>query len=155
MPRSSNGRTLSGRRLGVGTVAAGLVALALPGVVAPTSASAQTAATVTVTPSTTMSTVAANAYGLNTAVYDGDMEDAATVPLLQAAGVKALRFPGGSYGDIYDWQTNTANGGYVASGISFSSFESYAQSVGASPTIIVEHGDGTPSEAPRGSRTLT
>lgn len=36
------------------------------------------------------------------------------LPLLQQAGVQMLRYPGGSYGDIYNWQDNTAPGGYVA-----------------------------------------
>ena len=30
------------------------------------------------------------------------------VHLLGQAGIGMLRYPGGSYGDIYHWQTNTA-----------------------------------------------
>ena len=61
---------------------------------------AQTAATVSVSPSSTLATVGPNAYGVNTAVYDGNMTDQATIAPRQAAGISALRFPGGSYGDI-------------------------------------------------------
>ena len=38
------------------------------------------------------------------------MNDAAIPALIKAAGIDALRYPGGSYSDIYNWQTNTAAG---------------------------------------------
>jgi alpha-L-arabinofuranosidase len=33
------------------------------------------------------------------------MNDTAIPGLLKAAGIDALRYPGGSYSDIYNWQT--------------------------------------------------
>ena len=112
-------------------------------------ASAQTsAASVTVNATAGIGTVPAHAIGLNTAVYDGDMNDSAIPPLLKAAGIDALRYPGGSYSDIYDWQTQTAvEGGYVAPDTSFSDFMSTANSAGAAPIITVNYGTGTPSLA--------
>src|SRR6202050_2372676 len=111
-------------------------------------ASAQTAASVTVDATAGLGTVPAHAIGLSTAVYDGDMNDAAIPALLKAAGVDALRYPGGSYSDIYNWQTQTAvGGGYVAPDTSFSSFMSTANSAGAAPIITVNYGTGTPSLA--------
>jgi hypothetical protein len=111
-------------------------------------AQAQTAASVTVDATGGIGTVPAHAIGLNTAVYDGDMTDTAIPPLLKAAGVDALRYPGGSYSDIYNWQNQTAaGGGYVAPNTSFSDFMSTANSAGAAPVITVNYGTGTPSLA--------
>jgi len=50
-------------------------------------AAAATAASVTVNATAGLGTVPAHAMGLNTAVYDGDMNDAAIPALLKAAGV--------------------------------------------------------------------
>ena len=105
-------------------------------------------ASVTVNATAGLGTVPAHAIGLNTAVYDGDMNDSAIAPLLKAAGVDAMRYPGGSYSDIYNWQTQTAaGGGFVAANTSFSSFMSTANSAGAAPVITVNYGTGTPSLA--------
>ncbi len=109
-----------------------------------------TAATASVTVNATagLGTVPAHAIGLNTAVYDGYMNDAAIPPLLKAAGVDALRYPGGSYSDIYNWQNQTAAaGGYVAPNTGFSNFMSTVNSAGAAPVITVNYGTGTPSLA--------
>src|SRR6516165_7508256 len=109
---------------------------------------ATTAASVTVNATAGLGAVPAHAIGLNTAVYDGDMNDAAIPPLLKAAGVDALRYPGGSYSDIYNWQTQTAAaGGYVAPNTSFANFMTTANSAGAQPIITVNYGTGTPSLA--------
>src|SRR5260221_273355 len=90
--------------------------------------------------------VPAGAIGLDTAVYDGDMNDAAIPPLLKAAGIDALRYPGGSYSDIYNWQTQAAaGGGYVAPNTSFANFMTTANPAGAQPIITVNYGTGTPS----------
>ena len=67
--------------------------------------------------------IPSGAIGLNTAVYDSDMNDTPIPGLLKAAGVNALRYPGGSYSDIFNWQTNTAvDGGYVAPGAGFGGY---------------------------------
>src|SRR6516165_7848149 len=109
---------------------------------------ATTAASVTVNATAGLGAVPAHAIGLNTAVYDGDMNDAAIPPLLKAAGVDALRYLGGSYSDIYNWQTQTAAaGGYVAPNTSFANFMTTANAAGAQPIITVNYGTGTPSLA--------
>ena len=112
-------------------------------------ASAQaSAASVTVSATAGLGTVPAHAIGLDTAVYDGDMNDAAIPPLLKAAGIDALRYPGGSYSDIYNWQTQTAaGGGYVAPNTGFASFMTTANAAGAQPIITVNYGTGTPTLA--------
>ena len=70
-----------------------------------------------------------------------------TASLMSQAGIGMMRYPGGSYGDIYHWQTNTAPGGYVAPGTGFDSFMSTVQAVGAQPMLIANYGTGTPQEA--------
>ena len=62
--------------------------------------------------------------------------------LLKAAGVGTMRYPGGSYGDIYHWQNNTAPGGYVAPNTDFDTFMGTVQrsvpSRSSSPTTAPE-----------------
>jgi hypothetical protein len=94
-----------------------------------------------------LGTVPSTAYGLNQAVWDSQMNTAASVNLLSQAGVEMMRYPGGSYGDIYNWQNNTAPGGYVAPGTGFDQFMSTVKAVGAQPILIANYGSGTPQEA--------
>ena len=129
-----------------GMAVAGLVSA---GPAAPPAA-AQTTDSVTVNATSGLGTIPADAIGLNTAVYDGYMNDTPIPGLLKAAGVDALRYPGGSYSDIYNWQTGTAAaGGYVAPNTGFSSFMTTAKAVGAQPIITVNYGTGTPSPGRR------
>src|SRR5260370_27488366 len=133
------------------SVLAGAVLLArsLLGVINARPAAAQTLTdSVTISATAGLGTVPAHAIGLNTAVYDGYMNDTAIAPLLKAAGVGALRYPGGSYSDIYNWQTQTAaGGGYVAPNTSFANFMTTADAAAAQPVITVNYGTGTPSLA--------
>jgi hypothetical protein len=130
---------------GVALLAAALLAA---GAQARPAAAQTSSASVTVSATAGLGTVPAHAIGLNTAVYDGDMNDAAIPSLLKAAGIDALRYPGGSYSDIYNWQTQTAAaGGYVAPDTSFSDFMTTANAAGAQPIITVNYGTGTPSLA--------
>ena len=128
--------------------AAAILAAALLGAVQVRPAAAATAASVTVNATAGLGAIPAHAIGLNTAVYDSDMNDAAIGGLLKAAGVNAMRYPGGSYSDIYNWQTQTAvEGGFVAPNSGFSSFMGTANAAGAQPIITVNYGTGTPSLA--------
>jgi hypothetical protein len=122
-------------------------ALTLGGSALPASASTL-AVNVTVNATSGLGTIPQGAVGLNTAVYDGDMNDTAIPGLLKAAGFDAMRYPGGSYSDIFNWQTNTAaEGGFVAPNTSFANFMTTAQGVGAAPIVTVNYGTGTPSLA--------
>jgi hypothetical protein len=102
---------------------------------------------VTVNAAEGLGTIPSTAYGLNTAVWDSQMNTAQTQGLLKAAGVDMLRYPGGSYGDAYNWQSNTVEGGYVAPGTDFDQFMGTAQAIGAQPILIANYGTGTPQEA--------
>jgi hypothetical protein len=81
--------------------------------------------------------------------------------LLKAAGIRQLRFGGGSYADYYDWQTNTTAGNclpYVttasftsgcasAAPLGFRQFSRRARDIGANSFVTVNYGSGTPSQA--------
>ena len=110
-------------------------------------AAAPSPVNVTVNADEGLGTIPATAYGLNSAVWDSQMNAPQTQTLLQQAGVQMLRYPGGSYGDIYNWQDNTAPGGYVAPGTDFDSFMGTVQKIGAQPILIANYGTGTPQEA--------
>jgi hypothetical protein len=123
--------------------------LAAPAAVASPASTAAASGTVNVTVNADegLGTIPGTAYGLNSAVWDSQMNVPQVQGLLQQAGVRMLRYPGGSYGDIYDWQTNTAPGGYVAPGTDFDSFMGTVQKIGAQPILIANYGTGTPQEA--------
>jgi len=129
-----------------GALAAGTLAAAVPAA-GTAAAAAGTTVNVTVNAGENLGTIPGTAYGLNQAVWDGQMNTPASVTLEKQAGIGMMRYPGGSYGDIYHWQDNTAPGGFVAPGTDFDSFMSTAKAVGAQPIIIANYGSGTPQEA--------
>ncbi|MEN3305896.1 MAG: hypothetical protein V7603_2098 [Micromonosporaceae bacterium] len=129
-----------------------LIAAATLGVVTATAivttpASAAVSATVSVNAGQALATIPAAAFGMNVAVYDGLMNDAPIAGLLRNAGIGAVRYPGGSFADIYHWQTNTADGGFVAPNTNFDAYMTTVRSAGAQPVIIANYGSGTPQEA--------
>jgi hypothetical protein len=121
--------------------------------VAPSTPSAQAApvraveTTVDVDVRAGLATVPATAYGVNHAIWDAQLGTPAVSDLLRDAGVSMVRYPGGSYGDIYHWQTHTAPGGYVAPDTDFDTFMAGARRTGAEPMIIANYGTGTAQEA--------
>lgn len=83
--------------------------------------------------------------GVNTASWDGYYTDPDIPGLLSRARLQTLRWPGGSWGDVYNWQTNTAEG--AAQPVDFAQFESVAAVAGARSFITVNYGTGTPALA--------
>jgi len=129
-------------------LAAGLLFLAITGCGA--TVRAQTSATVTVTAGTGLATIPPTAFGLNTAVWDGNLLDSAVPGLVSAAGVTAMRFPGGSTSDTYNWQTNTivpGQGGYANPSNTFDAFMGVARSAGAVPILTVNYGSNAAGNA--------
>ncbi|WP_369365563.1 cellulose-binding protein [Streptomyces sp. CG4] len=147
MPRDRTHRRSRTRRRMVAGAVAVLVAGAGAGALA-LSAGAAPAVDITVDAGTSLGTVPSTGVGLNTAVYDPNMNDATASSLMKAAGVRQLRFPGGSYADAYHWKTHTlTDGGWVAPGTDFDHFMATAKRVGAQPIITANYGSGTPQEA--------
>jgi hypothetical protein len=103
--------------------------------------------TVTVNARAGLATVPATGIGVNDAVWDNQLGTTAISDLLKSAGVQMMRYPGGSYGDIYHWRDNTAPGGFVAPNTDFNTFMGSVQRVGAQPIIITNYGTGSPEEA--------
>lgn len=109
--------------------------------------------------------VSAIALGLNTAPWDSAYAASGGVdvvnPLLRSAGIRLLRYGGGSYADYYDWQTNSniqnclpydatapfAGGCAASSVLGFDNFSKQAKTIGAGSFVTVNYGSGTPSEA--------
>src|SRR5258708_5375535 len=53
--------------------------------------------------------------GLHTSVYANQFANPSLPSRISESGVDLLRYPGGSYSDIYHWSNNTSpSGGYVA-----------------------------------------
>jgi hypothetical protein len=125
-----------------------LVALVLLGFAPPAAvATAPAPVAVTVNAQAGLATVPGTALGVNDAVWDTNLGTAGTSDLLKSAGTQMIRYPGGSYADIYHWRDNTAPGGYVAPNTDFDTFMASVQRIGATPMIIANYGTGTPAEA--------
>jgi hypothetical protein len=114
-----------------------------------------TPVTVNVDLATVKATVLPEVMSVHTSAYDNAMGATTTPPLLKAAGVRSLRFPGGSYADGYHWSTHTMTGGhYVAPAAHFGAFVGLMDAVGAGALITVNYGSnpqgtgpGVPQEA--------
>ncbi|MBU2668248.1 cellulose binding domain-containing protein [Actinoplanes bogorensis] len=94
-----------------------------------------------------LATVGDVALGVNHAIWDSQLGTPEVSGLLKDAGVSMVRYPGGSYADIYHWRDHTAPGGYVAPDTDFDTFMAGARRTGAQPMIIANYGTGTAQEA--------
>ncbi|WP_406079445.1 cellulose binding domain-containing protein [Micromonospora sp. NBC_00858] len=120
---------------------------ALSGINPPTASAAPDPVAVTVNARAGLATVPDTALGVNHAIWDQHLGSAETSDLLRGAGVQMMRYPGGSYADIYHWKDHTAPGGYVAPGTDFDTFMAAVRRAGAQPMIIANYGTGSPAEA--------
>jgi len=78
---------------------------------------------VTVDESSSGPAVTDQLLGMNMAAwYDAVTNDTGIVNAYEAAGIKAVRWPGGSWSDAYNWETNTECGGYASSDDTFTNF---------------------------------
>ncbi|MEO7598596.1 MAG: alpha-L-arabinofuranosidase [Opitutus sp.] len=103
---------------------------------------------VTVNASSVLRTVDARHFSINTAIWDSAFDTPTTITLMKDAGIKGLRFPGGSASDDYHWATGKNHSGTTTWATSFDAFAHVATSIGASAVFItVNYGSGTPPEA--------
>jgi hypothetical protein len=115
------------------------------------------ASTVTVNLSSTGPAVTDQLLGMNMAVwYDIVTNKAGVLDAFQAAGIKAVRWPGGSASDVYHWATNSeCEGGYTDGNDTFSNFvNDLAVPAGLDVALTADYGTdaactgpGQPSEA--------
>lgn len=120
--------------------------------------SAQRTAHVQINLKSDLAVVPAAGYGVGMSVYDNDFTPPDLPGKLKAAGVTALRFPGGSYADIYHWKTHLATAGakiYIVPNDTFDHFMTDdVIPAGAQAIITVNYGSnaagtggGDPAEA--------
>lgn len=104
-------------------------------------------ANLTVDASSKVSTVGSRMFGLNTGVWDFLLDTPDTVSALGPIGIKALRYPGGSESDDFDWSTDheagetfnwTGNPGLFANLVEQTASDAY---------VCVNYGSGTPQMA--------
>ncbi|WP_329254158.1 LPXTG cell wall anchor domain-containing protein [Streptomyces canus] len=136
------------RRHLVGGAVAVLAASAGVGALAP-SADAAPTVDIRVNAGTSLGTVPSSGAGLNTGFGDEHMGDAKVTSLMKTAGVRQLRYPGGSGADDYHWKTHTSGdgSGWIPSNTNFDHFMATAKKVGAQPILTANYGSGTPQEA--------
>lgn len=108
---------------------------------------ADAAVTVTVNTKAGLEVVHEAATGVNHAIWDTHLGSDAVADLLKDAGVKAMRYPGGSYSDIYHWADHTAPGGYVAPNTDFDTFMRGVRRAGGQAIVTANYGTGTAEEA--------
>ncbi|WP_198675887.1 LPXTG cell wall anchor domain-containing protein [Kribbella monticola] len=113
------------------------------------SAGAAPTVRISVDAGTSLGTVPSSGIGLNTGFGDDHMGTAEVSSLMKAAGVRQLRYPGGSGADEYHWKTHTYGdgSGWIPSNTDFDHFMATAKRVGAQPIITANYGSGTPQEA--------
>lgn len=138
LPRRGGALLVAGLLLATGVVT---------GVDTPSADAATAPVTVSVNARAGLARVPDTALGVNHAIWDQYLATPETSDLLRDAGVQMMRYPGGSYADIYHWRDHTAPGGYVAPGTDFDTFMGAVRRVGAEPMIIANYGTGTPQEA--------
>jgi hypothetical protein len=140
---------ISRRRFVVAATGPAVLALIAGGFLVAQGAKADNTIAVEVNAGSSLGTVPSTGLGINTGVYDGDLNNSAASAALSNAGVDALRYPGGSTSDAYDWQNNTtvSGQGYANPSNDFDDFMGIANKVGASPVITVNYGSGTAAEA--------
>jgi hypothetical protein len=158
---SGRARRAPGRRPSRGAVLAGLagtaVAACLAGLAAPVTASAGPARSAAPAGSAGPAVIAdpgagkgsavtnASSLGVNGASWDGHYLDSSIPGLLSGAHLGLVRYPGGSWGDEYDWQTNTVAG--QTNPVDFGQFSSVTRQAHAGSFVTVNYGSGTPDEA--------
>jgi len=98
-------------------------------------------ATVTVSTAQPMAMMPLEGLGVASAVYFGLMTSPGAPGSVAAAGIKAIRYPGGSWADIFHWQTYTVCGNNPAYGDDFNSFiNNLVTPAGTTAIITVNYG---------------
>jgi hypothetical protein len=96
----------------------------------------------------------ATGIGLHTSVYANQFGNPVVPDRIAESGVELLRYPGGSYADIYHWTNHTATGGYAATASHFGRFAQILDQSASQAMITINYGSshgstmgGQPKEA--------
>jgi len=95
----------------------------------------------------TVRTVDERVFGVNSVIWDGQAASAQTINLLQEAGVRTVRVPGGSLSDVYHWRTNKSYENTWTWMTGFNGFAQLISGLDAQAFATVNYGTGTPEEA--------
>jgi hypothetical protein len=116
------------------------------GLIFTVSARGQTA-NLTIDTTQTVRAVDERVFGLNAVMWDSQTATAQTMALVQAAGIRSIRIPGGGMSDDYNWanhmQMSTSNNWPEG----FDSFAPLITSIKPQTFVTVNYGSGTPQEA--------
>lgn len=93
--------------------------------------------------------------GLHTSVYANNFTQPTLPTEIALGGIQLLRYPGGSYSDLYHWTSHVATGGYAATGSHFGNFVTrLMEGSGAQGMVTINYGSshqytmgGQPKEA--------
>ncbi len=83
-------------------------------------------------------------FGINAALWDGDLLNPKTEGYVKAIDHKVLRYPGGLRADVDHWKEVMKNGNGL---VNTDQFLAYCRRTGTEPMITVNFGTGTPQEA--------
>lgn len=83
-------------------------------------------------------------FGINAALWDGDMLDGKTAGYVKAVNHKVLRYPGGLRADEDHWKEVLAKKDHH---VDIDEFLEFCKETGTEPMITVNFGTGTPQEA--------
>lgn len=83
-------------------------------------------------------------FGINAALWDGDMLDGKTSKYVKAVNHKVLRYPGGLRADEDHWKEVLAKKDHH---VDIDEFLEFCKETGTEPMITVNFGTGTPQEA--------
>ena len=98
-------------------------------------------------------TVDPRVFGINTAAWDGNLAGSSTISVLTNMGAQALRWPGGSWGDVYHWTNEAWLTGATSPknwGSFTTNFMGVATNTHAQVFMIANYGSSTPQEAAYG-----
>jgi sugar lactone lactonase YvrE len=87
-------------------------------------------------------TVDERVFGVNAVTWDWQTANAQTITLLQSAGLRAIRIPGGSASDGFHWKTGNAGSSW---GVGV--FSQLISGINAQAFVTANYGSGTQQEA--------
>ena len=92
-------------------------------------------------------TVDERVFGINAVMWDGQSASAQTISMLQAAGLRAIRIPGGSASDEYHWAVNKSLNNTFTWATGVNGFNQLISGVNTQAFVTANYGTGTPEEA--------
>jgi hypothetical protein len=92
-------------------------------------------------------TVDERVFGLNAVMWDSQTATAQTLALVQVAGIRSLRLPGGGMSDDYNWATHTQVSTANNWPEGFNYFVPLITTINPQVFVTVNYGSGTPQEA--------